>query len=439
MIKPNLRPLLGCIADDFTGASDLANNLVRAGMRTIQTIGIPAESQKLNADAIVISLKSRTISKHEAIKQSLQAYEWLKVQGVEQFYFKYCSTFDSTPQGNIGPVTEALMDEIFGEGKGFTIVCPAFPEAKRTIFNGHLFVGNELLSESGMRNHPLTPMTDANLVRVMQAQTQRVVGLVNYDSVRAGPDEIRARFHALQNQGIGIAVVDVTCNQDLEYIALATADMPLVTAGSGLAIGLPNNWRIRGLFDLNDSSDMLPPASGYQAVISGSCSQASNAQVRDFCQRGLPTFVIDPLADVSHVNIAQQAIALAEKHLKNGPMLFYTTSQPDIVKSIQEKLGVIKASEHIEKILAEIAKGLVQNGVRQLVVAGGETSGAVVQALGIKQMTIGPQIDSGVPWMSASSPCCHDETIHLALKSGNFGSIDFFTKSFTQLSNLHHE
>ena len=155
---------------------------------------------------------------------------------VEQFYFKYCSTFDSTPQGNIGPVTEALMDEIFGEGKGFTIVCPAFPEAKRTIFNGHLFVGNELLSESGMRNHPLTPMTDANLVRVMQAQTQRVVGLVNYDSVRAGPDEIRARFHALQNQGIGIAVVDVTCNQDLESIALATADMPLVTAGSGLAI-----------------------------------------------------------------------------------------------------------------------------------------------------------------------------------------------------------
>ncbi len=439
MIKPNLRPLLGCIADDFTGASDLANNLVRAGMRTIQTIGIPAESQKLNADAIVISLKSRTISKHEAIKQSLQAYEWLKVQGVEQFYFKYCSTFDSTPQGNIGPVTEALMDAIYGKGKGFTIVCPAFPEAKRTIFNGHLFVGNELLSESGMRNHPLTPMTDANLVRVMQAQTQRVVGLVNYDSVRAGHDEIRARFHALQNQGIGIAVVDVTCNQDLDSIALAIADIPLVTAGSGLAIGLPNNWRIRGLLDLSDRSDILPPASGYQAVISGSCSQASNAQVGDFCQRGFPAFAIDPLADVSHVNIAQQAIALAEKHLKNGPILFYTTSQPDIVKSIQEKLGAIKASEHIEKILAEIAKGLVQNGVRQLVVAGGETSGAVVQALGIKQMTIGPQIDSGVPWMSASSPCYHNETIQLALKSGNFGSIDFFTKSFTQLSNLHHE
>jgi len=433
------RPLLGCIADDFTGASDLANNLVRAGMRTIQSIGVPADSQKLNVDAIVISLKSRTISTHEAIKQSLQAYEWLKAQGVEQFYFKYCSTFDSTPQGNIGPVTEALMDAIYGEGKGFTIVCPAFPEAKRTIFNGHLFVGNELLSDSGMRNHPLTPMTDANLVRVMQAQTQRIVGLVDYASVCVGPTEIQARFQALQNEGIAIAVLDVTCNQDLESIALAIADIPLVTAGSGLAISLPNNWRIRGLLDLNESTDILPPASGYQAVISGSCSQASNAQVLDFCQRGLPSFKIDPLADMSQVNMAQQAIAWAKIHLKNGPILIYATSQPDIVKSIQEKLGAIQASEYIEKILAEIAKGLVQAGVRQLVIAGGETSGAVVQALGIKQMTIGPQIDPGVPWMSVSSPSCQEETIHLALKSGNFGSINFFTKSFTQLSNLYHD
>lgn len=439
MDKRIYRPLLGCIADDFTGASDLANNLVRAGMRTIQSIGVPEDSQTLNTDAIVISLKSRTISSHEAIRQSLQAYEWLKAQGVEQFYFKYCSTFDSTPQGNIGPVTEALMDAIYGKGKGFTIVCPAFPEAKRTIFNGHLFVGNELLSESGMRNHPLTPMTDANLVRVMQTQTHRIVGLVNYASVRAGPTEIRARFHALQNEGITIAVVDVTCNQDLESIASAISDIPLVTAGSGLAIGLANNWRIHGLLDLNESADILPPASGYQAVISGSCSQASNVQVLDFCQRGLPTFAIDPLADVSQVNMAQQAIAWAKIHLKNGPILIYATTQPDNVKLIQEKLGAIHASEYIEKMLAEIARGLVQVGVRQLVIAGGETSGAIVQALRIKQMIIGPQIDPGVPWMSASSPYAQDETIHLALKSGNFGSIDFFTKSFTQLSTLYHD
>jgi len=437
--KRSHRPLLGCIADDFTGASDLANNLVRAKMRTIQTIGVPADSQKLNVDAIVISLKSRTISTHEAIKQSLQAYEWLKAQGVEQFYFKYCSTFDSTPQGNIGPVTEALMDVIYGKGKGFTIVCPAFPEAKRTIFNGHLFVGNELLSESGMRNHPLTPMTDANLVRVMQAQTHRIVGLVNYASVFAGPTEIRARFQALQNEGIAIAVVDVTCNQDLESIASAIVDIPLITAGSGLAISLPNNWRIRGLLDLSDSSDILPPASGYQAVISGSCSQASNAQVLDFCQSRLPAFAIDPLADISQVNMAQQAIAWAKTHLKNGPILIYATTQPDILKSIQQKLGAIHASEFVEKILTEIAIGLVEIGVGQLVIAGGETSGAIVQALGIKQMTIGPQIDPGVPWMSAISPYSKDKAIHLALKSGNFGSIDFFTKSFTQLSSLHHD
>lgn len=433
------KPLLGCIADDFTGASDLANNLVRAGMRTIQTIGVPNGSEIINADAIVIALKSRAIAPQEAIAQSLCAYEWLKLQGVEQFYFKYCSTFDSTPEGNIGPVTEALMDVIYGKEKGFTVVCPAFPDAKRTIFFGHLFVGNELLSDSGMRNHPLTPMTDSNLVRLMQAQTQRIVGLVDYTWINAGPDAIRERFKKLQNDGVSIAVLDAICNQDLMNIAAALADTPLITAGSGIAIGLPNNWQARGLLEASKKADTLPLAKGYQAIISGSCSQASNEQVLDWRKRGLPAFAIDLLTDESKENIVNQAIEWAKPLIKSSPVLIYATANPDIVKSIQSKLGAAEASELIEQSLTEITKGLVQLGVRQLVLAGGETSGAIVQSLEIKQMVIGPQIDPGIPWTSVNASFCHGDTIHIALKSGNFGSIDFFSKSFNFLAHQSHD
>ena len=427
-------PLLGCIADDFTGATDLANNLVRSGMRTTQFIGVPADTEAAGAaDALVVALKSRTLPPQEAVAQSLAALRWLQAQGVAQIYFKYCSTFDSTAQGNIGPVTEALLDALHGPGQGFTIVCPAFPENQRTVFKGHLFVGDVLLSESGMRHHPLTPMTDANLVRVMQAQTRRSVGLVSADVVMRGAAAIAGRFAALQAQGVGVAVVDAISNADLLQIGLALAGMPLVTAGSGIALGLPQNWPQLAQRDAGAPADALPPAAGLQAVVSGSCSQATQAQVQHWLQQGLPAFALDPLALAAGQDVAAQALAWAAPRLAAGPVLVYATAEAGAVAAVQAQLGAARAGALVEEALSGIAVGLVGLGVRQLVVAGGETSGAVVQALGVARMLIGPQIDPGVPWTAAHTGQSERQTVHLALKSGNFGTTDFFVKAFSAL------
>lgn len=428
------RPLLGCIADDFTGATDLANNLVRSGMRTVQVIGVPDQAEAaVDADAIVVALKSRTIAPAEAIAQSLAALRWVQERGAEQIYFKYCSTFDSTPAGNIGPVTEALLDVLHGPGGGFTIACPAFPENLRTVYKGHLFAGDQLLSDSGMRQHPLTPMTDANLVRVMQAQTRRKVGLVAHEVVRQGAAAITERFEALQAAGIGVAIVDAIANEDLLSIGRAVSGMKLVTAGSGVAIALPPNWRVRGLLSEGRPADSLPAAKGLRAIVSGSCSQATNAQVLYFKQQGEPTFAVDPLAIAAGDDVVARALEWAIPLLQAGPVLVHATAEASTVKAVQAELGMARAGELVEQCLSHIATGLVQAGVRQLLVAGGETSGAVVQALDLRQMMIGPQIDPGVPWTCAHAVAAGGETLHLALKSGNFGSIDFFVKAFAKL------
>lgn len=423
--------LLGCIADDFTGATDLANNLVRAGMRVVQSIGVPAGPVDEGVDAVVVALKSRTIAPAEAIAQSLQALQWLQAQGANgrapQIYFKYCSTFDSTPQGNIGPVTDALMDAL---GCGFTIATPAFPDNQRTVFKGHLFVGDALLSDSGMRNHPLTPMTDANLVRVLQAQTRRKVGLIDHVAVAQGEAAIRARIAALQAEGVGMAVVDAVSNDDLLRLGPALAGMPLVTAGSGVAIGLPANFGIRP----TTQAAALPPATGLQAVVSGSCSVATNAQVAHFIASGRPALALEPLRIAAGEDEAGKALAWARQHIASGPVLIYSTAESSAVKAVQGRLGVEQAGTLVEQTIAAIARGLVGMGVRQLVVAGGETSGACVQALGIGQMRIGPQIDPGAPWCHAASPLA-PQGLHLTLKSGNFGTTDFFTKAFAALAS----
>lgn len=423
--------LLGCIADDFTGATDLANNLVRAGMRVVQSIGVPAGPVDEGVDAVVVALKSRTIAPADAIAQSLQALEWLQAQGANgrapQIYFKYCSTFDSTPQGNIGPVTDALMDAL---GCGFTIATPAFPDNQRTVFKGHLFVGDVLLSDSGMRNHPLTPMTDANLVRVLQAQTRRKVGLIDHVAVAQGEAAIRARIAALQAEGVGMAVVDAVSNDDLLRLGPALAGMPLVTAGSGVAIGLPANFGIQP----TAQAAVLPTATGLQAVVSGSCSVATNAQVAHFIASGRPALALEPLRIAAGEDEAGKALAWARQHIASGPVLIYSTAESAAVKAVQGRLGVEQAGTLVEQTIAAIARGLVEMGVRQLVVAGGETSGACVQALGIEQMRIGPQIDPGVPWCHAASPLA-PQGLHLTLKSGNFGTTDFFTKAFGALAS----
>ena len=417
--------LLGCIADDFTGATDLANNLVRAGMRVVQTIGVPTEPLSAEVDAVVVALKSRTIAPQDAIDQSLQALQWLQAQGAQQIYFKYCSTFDSTAQGNIGPVTEALMQALQTD---FTIATPAFPDNGRTVFKGYLFVGDVLLNESGMQHHPLTPMHDANLVRVMQAQCKSKVGLLSHKTIAQGTASIQQDITHLKQQGVRIAIVDAVSNDDLMRLGPALKGMPLVTAGSGVAIGLPQNF---GLSPTPQASQ-LPHASGLQAVVSGSCSQATNRQVAHFKASGRPTFLIDPLhIKGSWQDLIQEALAWAKGHLASGPVLVYSTATPESVQAVQSQMGVEAAGHQVEQALAAIARGLVQLGVHQLVVAGGETSGACVQALAIEQLQIGPQIDPGVPWCHAHTPM---GGVHITLKSGNFGTDDFFTKAFTFLS-----
>ncbi|SMP45779.1 3-oxo-tetronate kinase [Noviherbaspirillum suwonense] len=430
-----MKVLLGCIADDFTGATDLAGMLVKAGMRTVQLIGVPDGPPPEGADAVVIALKSRTVPAAEAVSDALAALAWLQRSGCQQFYFKYCSTFDSTPEGNIGPVAEALMQALDTD---FTIACPAFPANGRTIYKGYLFVGDELLNESGMRNHPLTPMTDPSLVRVLQQQVKGSVGLVEYHTVAKGAAAIAARFAELRSQGVSLAVTDALTNHDLVSIGAACADMPLITGGSGIALGLPENFRRRNLLARLDAADRLPETGGLRAVISGSCSVATQKQVAAM-QKAAPSFAVDPLALARGDDVAGAALAWAAQHIEQGPLLVYATAAPEQVRAVQSQLGVAEAGELVERALAAIAVGLVKLGVGQLIVAGGETSGAVVKALGITGLRIGPEIDPGVPWTAAlqdggaATSSEQAQPLVLALKSGNFGSEDFFTKAWSRL------
>lgn len=414
---------LGCIADDFTGATDLANNLVRAGMRTVQAIGVPAGALETPADAVVVALKTRTLPAADAVAQSLAALEWLRAQGVEQIYFKYCSTFDSTPAGNIGPVADALMTAL---GSDFTIATPAFPDNKRTVFKGYLFAGDVLLNESGMQQHPLTPMTDANLVRVLSAQTRRKVGLIDYAVVARGAEAIRGRIDALRREGVEIAIVDAISNDDLLALGPALKGMPLVTAGSGVAIGLPGNWGLAP-----GAAAGLPREPGAQAVVAGSCSIATQGQVAAFIATGRPALALDPLRIAAGDDVAADALAWAAPRLPDGPVLIYSTARPDAVQAAQASLGAARAGALVEDTIARIAAGLARLGVRQLIVAGGETSGAVVQALGLTQLAIGEQIDPGVPWCAGQAQAV-GARLSIALKSGNFGGVDFFTRAFGQ-------
>jgi uncharacterized protein YgbK (DUF1537 family) len=418
--------LLGCIADDFTGATDLANNLVRGGMRTVQTVGVPGAPLAEDVDAAVVALKSRTIPAADAVAQSLAALRWLQRHGCEQIYFKYCSTFDSTPAGNIGPVAEALMEAL---GCDFTIACPAFPQAGRTVFKGHLFVGDVPLNESGMRHHPLTPMTDANLLRVLQAQAKGKVGLIGYEDVARGAEAIGSRIAVLKSAGVRLAIVDALSNDDLMRLGRALSDMPLVTAGSGVAIGLPQNFLASGALKKQGDVGALPRTSGYRAIVSGSCSLATNAQVAHFIKSGGAARALDPVKLAAGEREVENMLAWAQPLLAAGPVLVYSTAAPQQVQATQSQLGAGEAGQLIEQALAEIARGLIDAGVRQLVVAGGETSGAVVQALGIEALRIGAQIDPGVPWTLSVG----DRPVALALKSGNFGADDFFIKAFRVL------
>ncbi|MFZ0018612.1 MAG: 3-oxo-tetronate kinase [Acetobacteraceae bacterium] len=418
--------LLGAIADDFTGATDLCSMLVRGGMRTVQLIGVPGPADPApDADAVVVALKSRTAPVRQAVDESLAALAWLRAAGCRQFFFKYCSTFDSTDAGNIGPVADALLAAL---GAGFALACPAFPANARSVYQGHLFVGGALLNESGMEHHPLTPMTDANLVRVLSRQTDGTVGLVPYATVEQGPIAIRAAMTELKEQGRRYAIVDAVSDAHLAAIGEAAEHHALITGGSGVAVGLPDNFRRSGLLPERDAT-ALPTLSGHAAVIAGSCSRATLAQV-GMAREVVPVLQLDPIAQPDTARMVAKAREWVADKLGTTPIVIAASAPPDKVTALQQTLGRDAAGALIEQTLALIAEDLVARGVRRLIVAGGETAGAVVSRLGVRRLRIGGEIDPGVPWTYAEGGVT---PLLLALKSGNFGARDFFIKAFEAL------
>ena len=419
-------PLLGCIADDFTGGTDLANNLVKSGFRTVQAIGIPASMPGLEKiDAVVVALKTRTCPVEEAVRESRAAIRWLKSIECRQFYFKYCSTFDSTPRGNIGPVIEVLLEEL---GIGYTIACPAFPDNGRTVYRGHLFVYDQLLSESSMRHHPLTPMQDPNIVRVLEAQTRANVDLIRLDLVRQGEDMVAGEFEKHKNRPATVSITDATSNEDLYVLAGAAKSLKLVTGGSGLALGLGKNYGL----EAGHAAKRITPT-GRRAILAGSCSRMTLKQI-SVAREVFPTLRVEPATLAAEFDATLNKVERWVEERLSVPetVLVYTSGSPDDIAITQKLLGAQQAGELCEKFLAEVARQLVDQGVSQLIVAGGETSGAVVSKLGLNVLHIGPEIDPGVPWTLAVG---NNHEIALALKSGNFGSDQFFVDAWRLLES----
>jgi uncharacterized protein YgbK (DUF1537 family) len=408
---------LGAIADDLTGATDLASILRREGWRVALNVGVPAMGARFaGVDAVVIALKSRTVPVADAVAWSLASAEALKAAGAEQLFFKYCSTFDSTDRSNIGPVAEALMERF---GVDFTIACPAFPANGRTIYRGHLFVLDRLLSESPMKDHPLTPMRDSDLLRVLGRQTKSKVGLIGYETVAGGADAIRAAFDAAKKAGTAIAIVDALEDTHLRNIGAACKEMALVTGGSAVAMGLPAN------FAKSDALAASPfkAVPGGTAIVAGSCSAATRGQVAKALESGIPAMKLDPAALPDMATLR----AWIAKQTMDRLVLIYSTAEPEQVRAAQGKDA--KIAERLEDLLADAAKACVDLGRTRLVVAGGETSGAVVAKLGVACLEIGPEICPGVPWTKALD----GRGLALALKSGNFGGPDFFRQAFEAL------
>ncbi len=422
---------LGCIADDYTGASDLANTLTRAGLRTVQTIGLPTDGLDLpEVDAVVVALKSRSIAPDRAVALSLDAQRWLAARGVAHTLFKVCSTFDSTDQGNIGPVTDALRAAC---GGGPVLVTPAFPETGRTVFMGHLFVGSQPLHESPLKDHPLNPMRDSNLVRVLDRQSTGGVGLIDRLAVARGVDAVRARRDAVAAAGQGAAIVDAVADADLAIIGAAALDGPLSTGASGLGLGLARALVASGRVTpaTGGADHIARPVGGPAAIVVGSCSKATLEQLAaaealfPVLRLDTDALLADPSAEVA------RALAFADARLGAGPVVVASSATPDTVAALQARHGREAVGHRIEQALADVAAGLTERGVRRLVVAGGETSGAVVDRLGIPAFLVGPEIAPGVPVLRTAGLPGGDRL--MALKSGNFGGPDFFAKALAMM------
>jgi uncharacterized protein YgbK (DUF1537 family) len=413
---------LGVIADDFTGASDIANTLAKGGLATTQYFGLQQEPASRECDAGVVSLKTRSIDPGSAIDASIHALRWLKAQGCRQFVFKYCSTFDSTPRGNIGPVGEALAAELQVRG---VPACPAFPGTGRTVYQGHLFVGDRPLNESGLENHPLNPMTDANIRRWLTLQTRHQVGLVPWSTVKRGAQAIRQALDQSAARAESLVIVDALDDDDLISIGDACADAPLLTGGSGIAVGLPSIIIGRGY-----ASGRVKPfrgGCGAGAVLAGSCSKATLSQIEDY-KSSHPSLAIDVRELLAGRLAAEDVTTFATDNRGHDPLV-YSSAPPDAVRSLQAQYGQEEVAHRLEQLFADVATKIIGAGFDRLVVAGGETSGAVVGGLRLPAVTLGPEIDPGVPALATEG----NKTIALALKSGNFGSVDFFAKALRVL------
>jgi len=416
--------LLGCIADDFTGATDLAGLLARSGVRVSLRLGVPEEPPSETAPFEVIALKCRTAPVDEAVAECRDALAWLKSAGAERFFWKYCSTFDSTDQGNIGPVAEALMDDL---GAGQTIYCPAFPENSRSIFMGNLFVGQLPLAESPMKDHPLTPMRDSNLMRLLEPQVTRPVGLADRLTVAKGANALREKLDNLATDGVAHVVVDAVANDDLGVIAAACRDMTLLTGGSAVAMPLPDLYRADGSLAADAPAAAVPDLAPGAVILSGSCSAMTNEQVAAYGP-GAASLRLDPLR-LAEDGAGPALDWLAAQPAGSNPLI-YATASPEDVRAAQERLGVAEAGALVEQALAALAIAAFEAGIRRFVVAGGETSGAVAQALGLSRLDIGAEIAPGVPWTFSR---VRGEDIAITLKSGNFGDGDFFAAALARL------
>lgn len=413
---------LGCIADDYTGASDLANTLTRCGLRTVQTIGVPAEDLALpEVDAVVVSLKSRSIEASLAVERSRAAEKWLRGRGAAHVLFKICSTFDSTDKGNIGPVMDALREDC---GETIVLVTPAFPETGRTVYQGHLFVGALPLNESPLKDHPLNPMHDSNLVRVLARQSRNRVGSVDLAVVARGTDAVRVRLAELVRQGMGAAIIDAVFDRDLETIGAVALDHRLSVGASGIGLGLARALVAAGVGGKASDRALDDPVGGFAACLAGSCSQATLGQIAR-AEAVMPVLHLDPERILTGHDEVTAALAWARDKLAKGPVLIASSATPDKVASLQARYGRDAAGHAIEQAFADIAEALVHAGLRRLVVAGGETSGAVVDRLQIPGFLIGAEIAPGVPVLRAVG--ARQGAMRLALKSGNFGGPEFFS------------
>jgi uncharacterized protein YgbK (DUF1537 family) len=414
---------LGCIADDYTGASDLANTLTRCGLRTVQTIGVPSDDLKLpEVDAVVVSLKSRSIEASQAVAKSRAAEKWMRGRGASHVLFKICSTFDSTDAGNIGPVMDALRAD---SGDAIVLVTPAFPETGRTVYQGNLFVGSVPLNESPLKDHPLNPMHDSNLVRVLARQSKTRVALVDLAVIARGPGAVRALLADLAGQGFGAAIADAVFERDLETVGIVALDHRVSVGASGVGLGLARALVASGRVKASAATAVADkPIGGPAACLAGSCSQATLQQIAE-AEQAMPVLHLDPEKVVAGTDETRRALGWARQRLSKGPILIASSSTPDQVSALQARHGRDAAGHAIEQAMADIAEGLVKFGVRRLVVAGGETSGAVVDRLGIPGFVVGPEIAAGVPVLRAVG--ARNGDMLLALKSGNFGGPEFFS------------